>query len=71
LRSKTGAADIDKRLVDAMLARNMKWTWQQLRSQPREFIDILQLMARQDAIKQNEELAKAEAQAKASKAKRR
>lgn len=51
--------------------RRMHWTYQQLRSQPKAFIDILQVMAEQEAIKENEEIAKAEAQAKAAKTKGR
>ncbi len=52
-----------------MLARRMKWTWQELRSQPKAFIDILVLMETLDAEKQSEDLAKSEAEAAAARAK--
>lgn len=49
-----------------MLMRQMRWTYQQYRSQPAWVIDILDLMAKQDAAKEREEVAQAEARAKAA-----
>lgn len=48
-----------------MLCRKMHWTYQQLREQPQEFIDILLLMGILDAEKHRTDNAKAEAAQKA------
>jgi hypothetical protein len=52
-----------------MLARRMRWTWQQLRSQPKQFIDILLLMEKLDSDKQQAEQAEADRKARMARAK--
>lgn len=49
--------------------RQMKWSYQTLRSQPDEVIDILKMMQRQDAQKEREDTAKAEKKLKEAQAK--
>jgi len=54
-----------------MICRRMRWTWQQYRSQPKWFIDILELMNGLDDQKLRAELDKQEAKSKMAEAKAR